>query len=97
MPEIYIQEDPIEAYSPEATAPPQPMHQRSRSSAHKPPYMVIEEEAEEGDEVHDLSDEPLAFEIIPPRPAHQRHRSHSRRAPEVRKIRIKVHAEDMRY
>ncbi|KAK3075856.1 hypothetical protein LTR53_000429 [Teratosphaeriaceae sp. CCFEE 6253] len=97
MPEIYIQEDPIEAYSPEATAPPQPMHQRSRSSAHKPPYMVIEEEAEEGDEVHDLSDEPLAFEIIPPRPVHQRHRSHSRRAPEVRKIRIKVHAEDMRY
>ena len=105
MPEIYIQEDPIEAYSPQATAPQQQqqqspqqsMHQRSRSSAHKSPYMVIEEEAEDGDEVHDLSDEPLAFEIIPPRPAHHRHRSQSRRAPDVRKIRIKVHAEDMRY
>ena len=49
---------------------------------------------------------PLAFEIVPSRAAgvggggvQARHRSHSRRAPppELRKIRIKVHADDMRY
>ncbi|KAK1072436.1 hypothetical protein LTR33_010224 [Friedmanniomyces endolithicus] len=88
-----------------------PMHQRSRSSALNPPYMPIaiaeenEDEDHEGegvDSIHDLSsDEPLAFEIIPPRPTAgtARHRSHSRRPPppDIRKIRIKVHAEDMRY
>ncbi|KAK0267265.1 hypothetical protein LTR35_016438 [Friedmanniomyces endolithicus] len=118
LPEIQILEDPLEAYSAQASAPQQqqkpqqqlPMHQRSRSSALNPPYMPIaiaeenEDEDHEGgsaDSIHDLSsDEPLAFEIIPPRPpAGTRHRSHSRRPPppEIRKIRIKVHAEDMRY
>ncbi|KAK1824667.1 hypothetical protein LTR12_000992 [Friedmanniomyces endolithicus] len=118
LPEIQILEDPLEAYSAQASAPHQqqqqqqqlPMHQRSRSSALNPPYMPIaiaeenEDEDHEGegvDSIHDLSsDEPLAFEIIPPRPtAAARHRSHSRRPPppDIRKIRIKVHAEDMRY
>ncbi|KAK5692587.1 hypothetical protein LTR97_010898 [Elasticomyces elasticus] len=108
MPDIFIEEDPIEAYSAQASTPQQPpqqasMHQRSRSSAHKSPYMpiAIEEENEDegGDSVNDFSDEPLAFEIIPPKTSHNRHRSHSRRPPppEVRKIRVKVHAEDMRY
>lgn len=95
VPEVYVGEDPIEAYSQQAYAPQQPVHQRQRSSAHQSQYLPIEEEGE--DEVTDLSDEPLAFEIIPPRPLHQRHRSQSRRAPKIRKIRIKVHAEDMRY
>ncbi|KAK0944395.1 hypothetical protein LTR48_004950 [Friedmanniomyces endolithicus] len=118
LPEIQILEDPLEAYSAQASAPQQqqqpqqqlPMHQRSRSSALNPPYMPIaiaeenedeDHEGESADSIHDLSsDEPLAFEIIPPRPpAGTRHRSHSRRPPppEIRKIRIKVHAEDMRY
>ncbi|KAK0960763.1 hypothetical protein LTR91_019582 [Friedmanniomyces endolithicus] len=120
LPEIQILEDPLEAYSAQASAPQQqqqqqqqqqlPMHQRSRSSALNPPYMPIaiaeenedeDHEGESADSIHDLSsDEPLAFEIIPPRPpAGTRRRSHSRRPPppEIRKIRIKVHAEDMRY
>ncbi|KAK5128219.1 hypothetical protein LTR85_002886 [Meristemomyces frigidus] len=96
VPEVYVQADPIEAYSEQTYAPQQPAHQRQRSSAHQSQYLPIEEEEGE-DEVTDLSDEPLAFEIIPPRPLHHRHRSQSRRAPEIRKIRVKVHAEDMRY
>lgn len=100
IPEVRIQEDPIEAYSQQAQpvqAHPvqRPMHQRSRSSAHTSKTLTIEEEGE--DEVTDLSDEPLAFEIIQPKSTHHRHRSQSRRAPELKRIRIKVHAEDMRY
>jgi hypothetical protein len=99
IPEVHVEEDPIEAYSQQAYQPQQPTHghQRTRSSAHQPRYNSIAEEGENDHIVEDLSDEPLAFEIIPPRPTHQRHRSQSRRAPEIRKIRIKVHAEDMRY
>lgn len=104
VPEVRIQEDPIEAYSEQVVRPqpqqpqPQPTHQRTRSSAHRSQHMSIEEEDEELGEVSsDAIDEPLAFEIIPPQPTHARHRSQSRRAPEIRKIRIKVHAEDMRY
>jgi hypothetical protein len=103
MPEVRVEEDPIEAYSQQVSQQQRTttmtMHQRSRSSAFKSPHMPIEEEDEE-DDVVDLSDEPLAFEIIPPKSQHhQRHRSHSRRPPppDVRKIRVKVHAEDMRY
>lgn len=99
VPEVRIIEDPIEANSQEVIQQQKAAHaahQRSRSSAHgirtKP--VTISEEEEEADEVSDPSDSPLAFEIIPPKAAHQRHRS---RAPELRKIRIKVHAEDMRY
>ena len=99
VPEVRIIEDPIEANSQEIfqqQRAAQAAHQRSRSSAHairtKP--VTISEEEEEADEVSDPSDSPLAFEIIPPKAAHHRHRS---RAPEIRKIRIKVHAEDMRY
>ena len=96
LPDVYVEEDPIEAYSQQVYASPQQtMHQRSRLSAQQSQYLPIEEEEE--DEVTSLSDEPLAFEIIPPKSVHQRHRSQSRRAPELRKIRIKVHAEDMRY
>ena len=98
IPEVRVQEDPIEAYSQQTTLSPQQRtaHQRSRSHTHAmAPYNAIEEEEE--DEVVDLSDEPLAFEIIPPGTRHNRHRSQSRRAPELRKVRIKVHAEDMRY
>ena len=40
--------------------------------------------------------EPLAFEIIPPR-SHQRQPSYSKRGPDIKKLRIKVHGEDMRY
>ncbi|KAK4570443.1 hypothetical protein LTR86_002523 [Recurvomyces mirabilis] len=98
MPEVRIENDPIEAYSQQAYVPQKPNHQRTRSSAYKSPHLPISEEEEEEDEVHDLSDEPLAFEIIPPRnAAHSRHRSHSQRGPDLRNIRIKVHAEDMRY
>jgi hypothetical protein len=59
--------------------------------------VTISEEEEIADESSDPADAPLAFEIIAPRPTHQRQRSHVKRAPELRKIRIKVHAEDMRY
>lgn len=93
------QHDPTQ--SPTARPPP---HHRSRSSVHaaKPTPLPISEE-DEGEETSDvLSDaalSPLAFEIVPPHAPHRRHRSHSRRppAPDLRKIRLKVHAEDMRY
>jgi len=95
---VCVQEDSIEAYSEQVYQIQSTRHQRARSSAHQSQYLPIEEEEEEGDELTDLSDEQLAFEIIPPhRPTHLRHRSQSRRIPELRKVRIKVHAEDMRY
>ncbi|KAI7281881.1 hypothetical protein KC345_g3856 [Hortaea werneckii] len=99
IPEVCVQEDPIEAYSEQVYQIQSTRHQRARSSAHQSQYLPIEEEEEEEeDELTDLSDEQLAFEIVPPhRPTHLRHRSQSRRAPELRKVRIKVHAEDMRY
>ena len=85
---------------------PKPSHHRSRSSAHaaKQPLTISEEEEEEDENesggISDAALSPLAFEIVPPKPSHHRHRSSGRRvaaAPELRKIRIKVHAEDMRY
>ena len=97
VPEVRVIEDPIEANSQEVYQQQKSMHQRTRSSAHAirtKPITISEEEEEETDEVSDPSDSPLAFEIVAPKVAHQRHRS---RAPEIRKIRIKVHAEDMRY
>ncbi|KXT05110.1 hypothetical protein AC578_7594 [Pseudocercospora eumusae] len=99
-PEVRIEEDPIEAYSEQVMQQQQQSsHQRSRSSAHRSQPVAIEEEDE--DDVISPSDShsPLAFEIIPPKQSHQGHRSQSRRAPapELRKLRIKVHAEDMRY
>ncbi|KXL50968.1 hypothetical protein M433DRAFT_57660 [Acidomyces richmondensis BFW] len=99
VPEVrVVEQDPIEAYSEQVYQSKPPLHRRSRSSAQQSIYKTIAEE-DEDDEVTDLSDEPLAFEIIPPRSthAHQRHRAQSRKAPELRKVRIKVHAEDMRY
>ncbi|KAK5118056.1 hypothetical protein LTR62_004102 [Meristemomyces frigidus] len=106
-PELRIEDDPIEAYSQKTYAPQQkPTHQRTRSSAYKSPHLPISEEDEDDDEEQDFSNEPLAFEIIPPNhTAHRRHpshsHSHSRRptgpGPDLRTIRIKVHAEDMRY
>ncbi|KXT09256.1 hypothetical protein AC579_2135 [Pseudocercospora musae] len=102
IPEVRIEEDPIEAYSEQVVQQQQQSsHQRSRSSAHRSQPVAIEEEDE--DDVIAPSDSlsPLAFEIIPPKQSqsHQSHRSQSRRAPapELRKLRIKVHAEDMRY
>lgn len=104
VPEVRIVEDPIEANSFEASSQSvaqaqRSSHQRARSSAHtvRSQPVTISEEEEGADEISDPSDSPLAFEIIPPKPAHHRHRSHSKRAPEIRKVRIKVHAEDMRY
>lgn len=113
IPEVRIEEDPIQAYSEQASSQQHYPHQVSRSSAHRSQPLQplpIEEEAEEdtyaGTDAISPSDyggpSPLAFEIIPPRQhqaSHHRHRSQSRRVPppEVRKIRIKVHAEDMRY
>ncbi|EME76966.1 uncharacterized protein MYCFIDRAFT_205569 [Pseudocercospora fijiensis CIRAD86] len=104
IPEVRIEEDPIEAYSEQVITQQQQQqassHQRSRSSAHRSQPVAIEEEDE--DDVISPSDSihsPLAFEIIlPPKQQSHSHRSHSsRRAPELRKLRIKVHAEDMRY
>ncbi|KAK3724117.1 hypothetical protein LTR37_001239 [Vermiconidia calcicola] len=102
VPELRIEEDPIEASSQTVAQPQRPAHHRARSSAHaarNPPVnqpLTISEE-EELDDGSEPSDSPLAFEIIPPKPPHQRRRSQAKRAPEIRKIRIKVHAEDMRY
>lgn len=103
VPEVRIEEDPIEAYSEQAYQQQQqqhqqiPLHQRSRSSAHRSQPFSIEEE-EEDEEILSPLEQPLAFEIVPPKQSNlQRHRSHSRRAPEIRKVRVKVHAEDMRY
>ena len=83
---------------------PKPSHHRSRSSAQavNQPLPISEEDEEAESAVSDAALSPLAFEIIPPKQkpiSHHRHRSHSRRAapPELRKIRIKVHGEDMRY
>ncbi|SMQ47267.1 unnamed protein product [Zymoseptoria tritici ST99CH_1A5] len=101
IPEVRIVEDPIEAYSEQAYQPHVPTHQTSRSSAHRSQPFSIEEVEEEAEDVVSPSDfSPLAFEIVAPRPlntTHTRRPSNSRRAPEIRKVRIKVHAEDMRY
>lgn len=97
VPEVHVQEDPVEAHGQQVNQRRPSQHQRARSSAHQSQYLPIEEEDEGQDELTDLSDDQFAFEMIPPRPLHQRHRSQSRRAPDLRKIRIKVHAEDMRY
>ncbi|KJX99345.1 NADPH oxidase regulator NoxR like protein [Zymoseptoria brevis] len=101
IPEVRIVEDPIEAYSEQAYQPHVPSHQRSRSSAHRSQPFSIEEVEEEAEDVVSPSDfSPLAFEIVAPRPlntTHARRPSNSRRAPEIRKVRIKVHSEDMRY
>ena len=96
VPEVRVKEDPIEAYSEQAMQQQQASsHQRTRSSVQRgQPNPIVE--VEEDDEVSP-TDSPLAFEIVAPRPAHHRQKSQSRRAPEIRKIRIKVHAEDMRY
>lgn len=98
IPEVRIEEDPIQAYSEQAYQQAISSHQQSRSSAHRSQPFSIEEEEEDGESMLSPSEQPLAFEIIPPKHSgHQRHRSQSRRAPEVRKVRVKVHGEDMRY
>lgn len=75
---------------------PQAHHQRSKSNTHASRNRPVSiEEAEDEDD--SPTDSPLAFEIIPPRPSHHMQQSRSHRAPEMRKIRIKVHAEDTRY
>lgn len=111
IPEVRIEKDPIVAYSEQASqqhhhhisSAQAHAHQRSRSSAHRSHPVPIEEEEGEG-EIYSPSDSvtsPLAFEIVPPTrgvyTSHQRHASQSKRSPEVRKVRVKVHAEDMRY
>lgn len=88
-----VQEDPLQAYGHASLSPATSMHHRARSSALRNTQVSI---AEEDEEEVVLGEEPLAFEIIPPRTT-SRHRSQSRRAPGVRKLRIKVHGEDMRY
>lgn len=95
QPAQQVQEDPVQAYN-QALSPAQSVQQASRSSAHalRQQAMSIAEEDEE--DVIDGTEEPLAFEIIPSR-SQTRHRSQSRRAPDVRKLRVKVHGEDMRY
>ncbi|USW55455.1 Putative PB1 domain, tetratricopeptide-like helical domain superfamily [Septoria linicola] len=95
VPEVRIEPDPIEAYSEQVIQQQASSHQRTRSSAHRSQPVPIEEVEE--DDVVSPSDAPLAFEIIPPRSVHQRHKSQSHRIPDMKKIRIKVHAEDMRY
>ncbi|KAK4619998.1 Neutrophil cytosol factor 2 [Fulvia fulva] len=109
IPEVRIEEDPIAAYSDKAsqhhtiTSAQAHINQRSRSSAHRSQPVPIEEEEGEGENYSpsDSVTSPLAFEIVPPKgvySSHQRHPSQqSRRAPEVRKVRVKVHAEDLRY
>jgi len=101
VPEVYVQEDPIEAYS-AATSPPSSYHshQRSVSGAYslKQAHQSIVEEDETEDSYSDHSEPPLAFEIVPPKHSYSRHRSQSRRAPDLRNIRIKVHADgEIRY
>ncbi|CZT15916.1 related to NADPH oxidase cytosolic protein p67phox [Ramularia collo-cygni] len=99
VPEVRIKDDPIEAYSEQAYQQQAPLHQRSRSSAHhSQPFSIEEEEEEDDEETLSPLEQPLAFEILPPKHSnYPRHRSQSRRAPDVRKVRVKVHAEDMRY
>ncbi|QIW95375.1 hypothetical protein AMS68_000893 [Peltaster fructicola] len=86
---------PAQSYS-QGFSPAQTTHQRSRTSAHalRGKTMSITEEGEE-DDTFSISEEPLAFEIVSP--GSQQRRPSQRRVPEVRKLRIKVHGEDMRY
>jgi hypothetical protein len=106
----YKQQQQSHTRSPSSKTSPAHQHNRTRSNAHRPQHFSISEDAEAEAEAEDATTAylspasdtnpyPLAFEIIPPRPqhTHQRHVSHARRAPEVRKLRIKVHADDMRY
>ncbi|KAF2210257.1 hypothetical protein CERZMDRAFT_45761 [Cercospora zeae-maydis SCOH1-5] len=95
VPEVRIEEDPIAAYSEQVMQQQASSHQRTRSSVQRNQPVAIAEVEE--DDQYSQVESPLAFEIIPPRSMHQRHKSQSHRAPELRKIRIKVHAEDMRY
>lgn len=98
VPEVRIEEDPIRAYSQDAVQLQKPTHQRSKSNVHSTKSPPIISEEEEGDEISDPSDSvPLAFEIIPPKPPYRKRSSQSKTTPELRRIRIKVHAEDMRY
>ncbi len=103
IPDVRVQPDPIEATAFPIQLPQRPLRQQTISTANplrNPPVgqpLTISEEEELEDDGSDPADAPLAFEIIPPRSTHQRQRSHARRAPDLRKIRIKVHAEDMRY
>lgn len=89
----YVQDDPVQPYS-HGLSPAQSKSQWPRTSAHTSRHGPIAEEEEEAS--FNRLEEPLAFEIVPPR-SHQRQESQSRRAPDVRKLRIKVHAEDTRY
>ncbi|KAF2167735.1 hypothetical protein M409DRAFT_53709 [Zasmidium cellare ATCC 36951] len=121
VPEVRIQEDPIEAYSEQAQHQMQlqqqqqqqqnatghaPHHQRSRSSAHRSQPVPIEESEEEHyiefSPTTSSSNAPLAFEILPPKThttttSPRNHPNNPSRPPSLRKIRLKVHAEDMRY
>lgn len=98
VPELRVQEDPIKAYSQDAIQLQQSTHQRTKSSAHSLRSQPTISEEEDEDEVSDPSDTaPLAFEIIPPRSTHRKLSSNTKRPLEVRRVRIKVHAEDMRY
>ncbi|KAK4494057.1 hypothetical protein PRZ48_012830 [Zasmidium cellare] len=104
VPEVRIQEDPIEAYSEQVqTASSQAHHQRSRSSAHRSQPVVPIEESEEEHYIEfsptttNSANGPLAFEILPPKNPSPRTHKPTSRPPPLRKIRLKVHAEDMRY
>ena len=100
VPEVYVQEDPIEAYSAAVSPPSYHSHQRSISGAYslKQAHQSIVEEDETEDSYSDHSEPPLAFEIVPPKPSYPRHRSQSRRTPDLRSIRIKVHTDgEIRY
>nr|POF04242.1 neutrophil cytosol factor 2 [Quercus suber] len=127
IPEVQIEDDPIQAYSPQAyRSPPQQalsqqnqqqqqqqqlQEQHSRAKSTHLSYPQSIEEEDESDTTATPTESPLAFEIMAP-PAvptnkptsattavtsSHRHRSHSRRAPTLTKIRLKIHAEDMRY
>ncbi|WPH02896.1 Neutrophil cytosol factor 2 [Acrodontium crateriforme] len=103
IPEIEIEEDPIKPYSQQDPTPqPQPRIRIRTSGRHQSHPGAIEEEEEEEDDTSGdnyPAETPLAFEIIPPnRPSYPRRSQQSTpRVHELRKIRIKVHAEDMRY
>nr|XP_023900352.1 NADPH oxidase activator-like [Quercus suber] len=106
---VRIEDDPIQAYSPEAYQQQQDLPTRTRSAHLSYPHAI--EEEDEPDAAAPPANSPLAFEIMrpPPRPnptsttttttTTQRHRSQSRRIPppSLTKIRLKIHAEDMRY
>lgn len=108
QPDIYVQEDPLQPYTAPASAPAAapasyqrvPSYsQRASGNALRNATQSIAEVDEEGDEDEAMLSPPggpLAFEIVPPKPLRQRSNS-KRSGPEVRKIRLKVHADDTRY